>query len=59
MRMTEEHKAAEMVRNEIYGGSWRRMRDDLTARQAGRSFLFRLATDIDKTLGIIAELEGR
>ena len=55
-RLTENERTALAIRDELYGGSWTRMREDLEARRTGRPYVFRLASRIDEDLRIIEKL---
>jgi hypothetical protein len=44
------------VRDELYGGSWEEIEQDLRARLAGKPYIFKLATTIEEDLARIARL---
>jgi hypothetical protein len=56
--ITENERVALAIRDELYNGSWERMREDLEARSAGRPHVFRLASRIEEDLRIIEELSA-
>ncbi len=58
----EKERIALAVRDELYDGSWERMREDLAARKEGRVHVFRLASRIEedlKTIGRLGSFERR
>ena len=54
----EKERVALAVRDELYGGSWDEMREDLEARREGRTYVFRLASRIEEDLKIIRKLRA-
>jgi hypothetical protein len=56
--LTETERTALAVRDELYGGSWERMRRDLEARAGGRPYVFKLATRIEEDIRAIEKLSG-
>ena len=56
--LTEKERVALAVRDELYDGFWDRMREDLTARKEGRTYVFRLASRIEEDLKTIRKLSA-
>jgi len=56
--LTENERVALAVRDELYGGSWDRMKKDLRARAAGRPYVFRLASRIEEDLRALEKLSA-
>lgn len=48
--LSPNEKTALVVRDELYGGSWGKMRKDLVARAQGRPYVFKLASRIEEDL---------
>ena len=44
------------IREELYGGSWEDMVEDLEARLAGKPYIFKLSQRIEKDLASIRKL---
>ena len=57
-RLAEAERTALAVRDELYDGSWEKMREDLVARGAGRPYIFKLATRIEEDLEAIRKLSA-
>jgi hypothetical protein len=56
--LTGNEQVALTIRDELYSGSWERMREDLESRSAGRPYVFRLASRIEEDLRIIEKLSA-
>ena len=56
--LSETERIALVVRNELFGGSWRSMREDLEARAAGRPYVFKLASRIEEDLRAVEKLSA-
>lgn len=54
--LAENERVALAVRDELYGGSWDRMKKDLGGRIAGRPYVFRLASRIEEDLKAVEKL---
>ena len=54
----EKERVVLAVRDELYSGSWEHMREDLEAREKGRTYVFRLASRIEEDLRTIRKLSG-
>jgi hypothetical protein len=55
--LTEDDRLLVALRDEIYGGSWKRMRQDLLDRLEGRPYILKLAARIRDDIGRIDKLE--
>ncbi len=55
-QMTREERLLVVVRRELYDGSWDQMQADLSARLAGRPYVFKLAHRIEDDLERIERL---
>jgi hypothetical protein len=56
--LQQEEKMLLILRDELYAGSWDRMRTDLQNRLAGKPYIFKLVHRIEEDLGRISKLEG-
>ena len=54
----EKERVALAVRDELYDGSWDRMREDLESRREGRTYVFRLASRIEEDIRTIRRLSA-
>ncbi len=54
----DKERVALAVRDELYDGSWERMREDLDSRREGRTYVFRLASRIEEDLRTIRKLSA-
>jgi len=55
--LTEDDRLLVALRDEIYGGSWKRMRQDLLDRLEGRPYILKLTARIRDDIGRIDKLE--
>ncbi len=56
--LSEEELLLLAVREELYGGSWEELEEDLRARRECRPYIFRLATRIGEDLERVERLRG-
>ena len=54
--LSREERLLVVLRDEIYGGSWRRIRKDLTDRLKGRPYVLKLAGRIEEDLKRIKKI---
>lgn len=56
--LSEESKMLLVLRDELYGGSWDKMVDDLKNRLKGRPYIFKLVNRIEEDLERIETLRS-
>jgi hypothetical protein len=56
--LTQEEKMLLVLRDELYGGSWDRMTQDLRDRLSGKPYIFKLVHRIEEDLVRIEKLRG-
>ena len=56
--MTPEERMLINLRDELYGGSWDQMEEDLRDRLKGRPYIFKLVNRIQDDLSRIERLQG-
>ncbi len=59
--LAPEEKVLVIIRDELYGGDWEEMLEDLKARLAGRPYVLKLAGRIEddiERIGRLREIEG-
>lgn len=56
--MSDEDKLLVDLRDEIYGGSWRRLKTDLADRLGGKPYVVKLAGRIQDDLDRIKKIAG-
>jgi len=56
--LTPEERLLILLRDELYGGRWDYLRQDLEDRKAGKPYVFKLATRIEEDLRRIERLEA-
>ncbi len=54
--LTEEERMLVTLREELYGGSWDRMLEDLNRRLNGKPYIFKLATRIEEDIQVLQRL---
>jgi len=54
--LAPEEKILVIIRDELYGGDWGEMLEDLKARLAGRPYVLKLASRIEDDIARIARL---
>lgn len=54
--LSEEEKQLVLLRDELYGGDWGEMEQDLLDRKHGKPFIFKLVTRIEEDLERIRRL---
>lgn len=57
--MTPEEGMLVVLRDELYGGSWERMLQDLRDRRRGRPYIFKLVNHIQTDIDRIERLQER
>jgi hypothetical protein len=57
LSLTPEQKMLLTLRDELYGGQWERMINDLNDRLKGRPFIFKLVSRIKDDLSRIEKLQ--
>lgn len=57
-KLKPEEKILVILRDELYGGSWDKMKTDLEARLKSRPYIFKIAVRIRDDLKRIKELRG-
>lgn len=56
--LTEEERMLLILRDELYGGSWDKMEEDLRNRLKGRPYIFKLVNRIEEDLKRIEKLRS-
>lgn len=56
--LSPEERLLILLRDELYGGRWDYLRQDLEDRKAGKPYVFKLATRIEEDLRRIERLEA-
>ena len=56
--LNEEEAMLMTLRDELYGGSWGKMKQDLADRLQGRPYIFKLVNRIEEDLHRIEKLKG-
>lgn len=56
--LSEEERMLLVLRDELYGGSWDKMVEDLQNRLKGRPYIFKLVNRIEEDLGRIETLRS-
>lgn len=56
--LTEEERMLLVLRDELYGGSWDKMEEDLRNRLKGRPYIFKLVNRIEEDLKRIEKLRS-
>ena len=56
--LSEEETMLITLRDELYGGSWEKMEQDLRDRLQGRPYIFKLVNRIEEDLHRIEKLKG-
>ena len=56
--LSEEETMLITLRDELYGGSWDKMKQDLADRLQGRPYIFKLVNRIEEDLHRIEKLKG-
>lgn len=56
--LLQEEKLLLILRDELYGGSWEKMRRDLEDRLNGRPYIFKLVHRIEEDLTRIEKIES-
>ncbi len=56
-RLSQEHRMLVVLKNQLYGGDWSGMLDDLKNRLEGKPYIFKLANRIQDDIERIGELE--
>lgn len=56
--LTDEEKMLVELRDELYGGSWELMLEDLNDRLKGRPYIFKLANRIEEDIQRIQKLRS-
>ncbi len=56
--LSEEETMLITLREELYGGSWGKMEQDLADRLRGRPYIFKLVNRIEEDLHRIEKLKG-
>jgi len=55
--LDEAERLLLLLREELYGGSWSELLEDLRARQAHRPYIFKLASNIREDIARIERLQ--
>lgn len=56
--LAAEEKVLVIIRDELYGGNWDEMLEDLKARLAGRPYVIKLASRIEDDMARITRLRA-
>lgn len=56
-RLSDEHRMLVLLKNQLYGGSWEPMIDDLQNRLAGKPYIFKLVNRIRDDIDRIEEMQ--
>lgn len=56
--LAQEEKMLLILRDELYGGSWDKMKDDLENRLKGRPYIYKLVNRIEQDLDRIETLKS-
>ena len=56
--LTPDERMLVTLRDDLYGGSWEEMRDDLKARLRGKPYIFKLVNRIQDDIERIERLQG-
>ncbi len=57
-KLSKDDKMLVVLRDELYGGAWREMLDDLLARLDHKPFIFKLAHRIESDIARIRRLQS-
>ncbi len=55
-KLSSDEKELVLLRDELYGGSWDAMLDDLNSRLEGKPYVFKLARRIEEDITLIGKL---
>jgi hypothetical protein len=55
--LSNEHRMLVVLKNQLYGGSWEPMIDDLKNRLAGKPYIFKLVNRIQDDIERIQEMQ--